>query len=556
MPQYYNENYVGINGQMLDYAINCNITFECNNFKPNGLNGVYICLSGDHFNGKVTLPDYVTDCKFLFYECYDYNYPFNIPNNATSCLRMFENCISFNQPVNIPSSVNNCLGMFRYCAALNQPINAIPNGVDNCARMFYDCYSFNQPLIIPDSVINCAEMFMGSGGTNNIWDTNNTVTGINSPIVIGNNVIYCMNMFYRCKNFNQPINIPASVKNCNSMFYGCDNFNQTVNIPNGVENCFQMFAYCNNLNRPITIPSSVNCCEFMFMNCYNLKHFPVMADGPKDCYAMFRCAATTGNSHVEQDIKIPNEVMNCYDMFYNASRLYGNVILPTMVSPGCSYREMFRGCQNITVNNIFIADGVSDCSYMFMNSTINGNYTFNIPNSVDNYYCMLALRHITYSNDNYVKAFVNDDNRIYVNVVLPHYIYVNYNGNNVPIDNPPFGLAFSTFAAVDGGWISSDTAEFRVGSKIGMTKQGGAIDYATIIPFKETELYHYYLNLTPSFSNNDLINFAHNYEDLPYFWSYNNLLYRGHNGYTWDSANNNYKLVDPSNNATPIPPKD
>ena len=159
---------------------------------------------------------------------------------------LFSGCVDFNENINDwdVSSVKNMESTFFLCKKFNQPLDKwIVSNIDNMNSMFADCHQFNQPLnkwIVSEakdmeSMFSCCYEYNNFDQPLNGWN-------VSSVIKMGY-------MFYNCAKFNLPLIgwQVNNVRDMRSMFSGCTSFDQQLDGPHkwdvrNVENFTEMFS--------------------------------------------------------------------------------------------------------------------------------------------------------------------------------------------------------------------------------------------------------------------------------------------------------------------------
>ena len=169
-----------------------------------------------------------------------------------------------------------------------------------------------------------------------------------------------------------------------------------------MENMSQTFYNCNNLNQNIQIPDGVVNMYRTFSYCGKLNQNILIPNGVVDMTETFSFC-----NSINQNIQIPNGVVNMYGTFMHCTKLNQNILIPNGVT---NMSQTFSTCENLN-QNIQIPDGVTDMYETFFYCT-NLNQNILIPNSVTNmfetfYSCMYLNQSILIPNSvtNVAKAF-------------------------------------------------------------------------------------------------------------------------------------------------------
>ena len=138
------------------------------------------------------------------------------------------------------------------------------------------------------------------------------------------------------------------------------------------ENMSETFAGCSNLNQNILIPNGVVEMSGTFRECHNLNQNILIPNGVVNMTETF-----IGCTSLNQNILIPNSVVDMNNTFNGCHNLNQNILIPNSVV------EMFRtfiGCSNLN-QNIQIPNSVVNMADTFV-SCSNLNQNILIPNSV------------------------------------------------------------------------------------------------------------------------------------------------------------------------------
>ena len=254
---------------------------------------------------NVKLQSNLTDCREMFYSCFDLLIAPEIPEGVTNCERMFCGCSNLLIAPVIPNSVKNCQDMFDGCENLEklpqENINLMYNHSEELEH--HGCYGGCQmirDIVLEDwggersqeeempeefgeyttfimkgdsniriSIEDVAEpaimelyidgerqqspehkemYFVREGqevkikGHFKLRDANITRVKLQS------NLIDCRHMFEGCELLIAP-EIPNNVTNCEGMFVSCGELLIAPIIPSTVTNCCNMFTFCGNLEK-------------------------------------------------------------------------------------------------------------------------------------------------------------------------------------------------------------------------------------------------------------------------------------------------------------------
>ena len=255
------------------------------------------------------------------------------------------------------SSVTDMRSMFQYCSNITglENIAYDTSKVMNMSNMFYHCgenaeLQLNSNFKIGNATLNLASMFAYSG-----------IKTLPEGFTIGPNVTNISAMFDK----SSLESLPESFSIGSKVIYGSAVFRGTKlqSLPSGfnlsnatsLQDCSWMFANCSQLRElpdNFALPNSLTNCTGMFNLCENLQSIPntfILGDNIEQCYSLFD-ACTNLSYNVPNNFKIPSKVTDI--------------------------RGMFKGCEDITFNNLIIPTGVTNIE-SFVNGVLvlNGNMT-------------------------------------------------------------------------------------------------------------------------------------------------------------------------------------
>ena len=138
------------------------------------------------------------------------------------------------------------------------------------------------------------------------------------------------------------------------------------------ENMVAAFRNCTSFDQNIQIPNSVIDMASTFLGCTSLNQNILIPNGVTSMvFTFFDC------TKLNQNILIPNGVTNMYDTFSSCTSLNQNILIPNGVT---SIASTFSSCTSLN-QNIQIPNSVIDMASTFSNCT-SLNQNIQIPNSV------------------------------------------------------------------------------------------------------------------------------------------------------------------------------
>ena len=183
-----------------------------------------------------------------------------------------------------------------------------------------------------------------------------------------------------------------------------------------MENMNETFYNCNNLNQNIQIPDGVVNMYRTFSYCGKLNQNILIPNGVIEMTETFSFCNT-----LNQNILIPNSVTNMYGTFAACYNLNQNILIPNNV---VDMFETFQSCNNLN-QNILIPNNVVNMYDTFHYCT-SLNQNILIPNSVVDmfetfYYCFALNQNIQISNNvtNMAKTFMWCQ-RLNQNILIPN----------------------------------------------------------------------------------------------------------------------------------------
>lgn len=294
-------------------AENVDIGGVIGSFKGGGGNAVQIVTHDNSmaqwfqtrqdFNGRVTIPNTITNLYQTFYSCNSLNQPIEILGDITTMYETFYRCENFNQPITVMGNNLSLHHTFGGCSNFNQPVT-VSGSCDTANNAFGECYNFNRPVVIPDTCKNIDFLF------------------------------------YYCPNFNQPFTIPSAATSMANTFYRCSNFNQPVTLPSNLTSVPQTFMHCNRFDQPVVIPNKVTSLWNSFANCPNMQNITILSPNVNYLAGMVR---NTNNS-VRLNIHVPaGSITNTTIAYTNTYSVIGNTITWTTDSTNrCRYNSVYN----------------------------------------------------------------------------------------------------------------------------------------------------------------------------------------------------------------------
>jgi len=346
-------------------------------------NSTFRYIGKETDGAKITIPEGMTDCSYLFAGC-DIKTPPVIPEGVTNCNGMFDGCTKLKKAPSLPSTVETCDYMFLENKALTEAMLFIPAGVQSCMGMFERCTGLITPPAFLSGVKNCYAMFFDC-------------ISLQSAPYLFEGTKNCSYMFSNCKSLEDVPNFPAGIKKCNGMFTDCTSLpkDTVVVLPESVTSWDNIFYYCGikpvvfkkyegplgkfvydtaefkiiqghlhyigaqTDGKRIKIPHGITDCRYMFSDS-DITIPPVIPKDVTNCIGMFKNCYTLKEAPV-----IPNGVTNCNDMFHSCRSLVNAPVIPESVTSCCS---MFQDCSSLTKGPV-IPTSVTDSRYMFCNCT-------------------------------------------------------------------------------------------------------------------------------------------------------------------------------------------
>ena len=140
-----------------------------------------------------------------------------------------------------------------------------------------------------------------------------------------------------------------------------------------IVNAVSMFDSCLSLNQNIQIPNSVVDVRSMFALCPNLNQNILIPNSVVDVRSMFALCP-----NLNQNILIPNSVKYTDGIFMQCPNLNQNILIPNSVTHA---RSMFEECTNLDQDVYIYSQVLSDMTSMFTGTKVN-KHNVHIPSSV------------------------------------------------------------------------------------------------------------------------------------------------------------------------------